>query len=91
VTPLALEQTHTLWQIALGLGLVVALVVVVLMAMLLSFLKDIEASAATLLEVGGQVAGNTAAIPDLAATGPVLEQIKEEALIHDAYLAEQTG
>ncbi len=91
MTPLALEQSHTLWEIALGLGLVVVLVVGVLMVLLLSYLKDIEASATTLLEVGGEVAANTAAVPGLVATGPVLEQIREEALMHDAYLSEQTA
>lgn len=88
---LAASDTHTLWTIALGMGVVVVLVVIVLMALLLSYLKDIEASTAVLLELGADVAGNTDAIQGLADTGPVLEQIKEEALIHDAYLTEQTS
>jgi protein-S-isoprenylcysteine O-methyltransferase Ste14 len=87
MTVLAASQQHALWGVALGLGFVIIAVVIVLMMLLLSFLKDIEASAGVLLQVGGQVAANTAHIPQLAATGPVLEQIKEEALIHDGYLA----
>jgi hypothetical protein len=88
---IALAETHTFWSVALGLGAVVVAVVIVLMMLLLSFLKDIERSAAILLEVGGQVGANTANITQLAATGPVLEMIKEEALIHDGYLASQVS
>lgn len=85
----AVSQTHTFWSIALGLGAVVLAVVVVLMAMLLSFLKEIGASVVGLLEVGAEVAVNTSAIGQLADTGPVLEMIKTEALVHDGYLESQ--
>jgi len=85
----ALAETHTFWSVALGLGAVVLAVVIVLMALLLSFLKDITDSVTRLLEVGGEVAGNTSAIGQLADTGPVLEMIKAEALIHDGYLESQ--
>lgn len=85
----AAAETETFWIVALGIGAVVVLVVIVLMALLLSYLKDIEARAGLLLEVGGEVAGNIANIEQLEVTGPVLEEIKEEALIHDAYLSEQ--
>lgn len=86
----AAEETDLFWTIALGIGAVVVLVVIVLMSLLLSYLKDIEGRAGRLLEVGGAVAVNTANIEQLEVTGPVLEEIKEEALIHDAYLTEQT-
>jgi hypothetical protein len=85
----ALAETHTFWSVAIGLGAVVLVVVIALMMLLLSFLKDIGASVTRLLEVGGEVAQNTSAIPQLAKTGPVLEMIKEEALIHDGYLESQ--
>lgn len=85
----ALAETHTFWSVALGLGAVVLAVVIVLMALLLSFLKDITDSVTRLLEVGGEVASNTSAIGQLADTGPVLEMIKAEALIHDGYLESQ--
>jgi len=89
MTVIALPETHTFWSVALGLGAVVLAVVVVLMLLLLSYLKDIAGSVSHLLEVGGQVAQNTAPIGQLADTGPVLEMIKEEALIHDGYLESQ--
>ncbi len=89
MTVLALAETRTFWAVALGIGAVVLAVVIVLMALLLSFLKDIANSVTRLLEVGGEVAENTSKIGQLADTGPVLEMIKAEALIHDGYLESQ--
>ncbi len=85
----ALAETHTFWAVALGIGGVVLAVVVVLMMLLLSLLRDTAASVTRLLEVGGEVAQNTSSISELADTGPVLEMIREEALIHDGYLESQ--
>ena len=39
-----------------------------------------------LLEVAGKVAGNTANIPQLEATAPVLGLIVEEAVVQDGYM-----
>jgi hypothetical protein len=86
---LAVSETHTFWSVALGLGAVVLAVVVVLMALLLSYLKDIGSSVTRLLDVGEEVARNTEPIGQLADTGPVLEMIKEEALVQDGYLESQ--
>ena len=86
---LAAADTNAFWAVALGMGVVVVAVVVVLMLMLLSYLRDITASVALLIEASEEVAQNTAAIEGLAATGPVLELIKSEALIHDGYLESQ--
>ncbi len=82
----ALADTHTIWQVALGLGAVVALVVVVLMMLLLSLIKDIEGSVGTLLETAGVVAGQTANIPKLAAVPGVLNGIIDEAVVQDGYM-----
>ena len=89
MTLLALSETKTFWSVALGIGAVVLAVVVVLMALLLRFLRDISNSVTRLLEVGGEVAENTSKIGQLADTAPVLEMIKAEALIHDGYLESQ--
>ncbi|MGI8623691.1 MAG: hypothetical protein ACR2NB_09455 [Solirubrobacteraceae bacterium] len=83
---LALADTHTFWSVAIGIGAVVLAVVIVLMALLLSYLKDVAASVTRLLEVGDEVEGNTSAIGQLTDTGPVLEMLEEEAIIHDGYL-----
>ncbi len=89
MTLLAQTDTNAFWAVALGIGAVVVAVVTILMVLLLSFLKDIAGSVAHLLEVGGKVAQNTAAIKQLADTAPALEMIKEEALVHDGYLESQ--
>ena len=47
---------------------------------------SIERSVASLLEVAGQVAANTANIPQLEATAPVLALIVEEAVVQDGYM-----
>ena len=47
---------------------------------------DIDRSATRLLDVAGAVAQNTANIPQLQATAPVLGQIVEEAVVQDGYM-----
>jgi hypothetical protein len=47
---------------------------------------DIDRSVGGLLEVAGKVAGNTAHIPQLEATAPVLGLIVEEAVVQDRYM-----
>ncbi|HEY1712134.1 MAG TPA: hypothetical protein VGG07_04485 [Solirubrobacteraceae bacterium] len=77
---------HGAWGIALVIGLVAALAVAALLAVLIRTVQDIDKSAAGLLEVAGKVAGNTANIPQLQATAPVLGLIVEEAIIQDGYM-----
>ena len=62
----------TYWGIALAIGLVAALVVVVLLAILLQNIARIQRSVEGLLQTAGKVAANTANIPQLEATAPVL-------------------
>ena len=77
---------NTLWAISLGIGLVAALVVAGLLLVLVKAVDDIDRSVGSLLEVAGKVAGNTANIPQLQATAPVLGQIVDEAVIQDRYM-----
>ena len=79
-------DTHAAWQVVLGMGAVVITVVIILLMLLLSLVKDIQASVASLLETAGIVASQTANIPKLAATPPVLNLIIEEAIIQDGYM-----
>jgi hypothetical protein len=83
---IASNDTHAAWQVVLGMGAVVLVVVIILMMLLLSLVKDIQASVASLLETAGIVASQTANIPKLAATPPVLNLIIEEAIIQDGYM-----
>lgn len=79
-------SNHGAWGIALGIGLVAALIVAALLVMLIRSVLDIEKSSGALLEIAGTVAGNTANIPQLQATAPVLGLIVEEAVVQDGYM-----
>ena len=83
---LAALSNHDAWTIALVIGLVVALAVAGLLLVLIRTVGDIKNSVGALLDVAGKVAGNTANIPQLEATAPVLGLIVEEAVIQDGYM-----
>ena len=74
------------WTLALGIGLVAALIVAVLLAVLLKTIFSIEKAVDGLLEIAPRVASNTASIPQLVATAPVLAQIVDEAVVQDGYM-----
>jgi hypothetical protein len=74
------------WVIALGLAAVAAVVVAFLLAVLVVTVGRIEKSVDGLLEIAGEVASNTANIPQLEATAPVLAQIVDEAVVQDGYM-----
>jgi hypothetical protein len=77
---------HTLWQVSLLVGLAAALVVVLLLLMLLRAVDDIDTRVVKLVDVAGKAAANTAYIPQLQATAPVLGQIVDEAIVQDGYM-----
>ena len=83
--PLAVTN-NGMWGIALIIGLVAALIVAGLLVVLVRSVRDIDASVARLLAVAGAVAENTAHIPQLQATAPVLGQIVDEAVVQDGYM-----
>jgi hypothetical protein len=83
--PLAVAN-NDMWTIALVIGLVAALIVAGLLIVLVRAVTDIDRSASSLLDVAGKVAGNTAHIPELQATAPVLGQIVDEAVVQDGYM-----
>jgi predicted permease len=74
------------WEIALVIGLAAALVVAALLAVLVRAVMSIEHSADGLLVAATAVAANTANIPQLEATAPVLGLIVEEAVVQDGYM-----
>lgn len=74
------------WVIALGLAAVAAVVVAVLLTVLVVTVGRIEKSVGGLLEIAGKVGSNTANIPQLEATAPVLALIVDEAVIQDGYM-----
>jgi predicted permease len=86
VISFAALSNHGAWEIALLIGLVAALIVAGLLIVLVRATDDIRRSAARLLDIAGNVAGNTANIPQLEATAPVLGLIVEEAVVQDGYM-----
>ena len=76
----------TYWVIALVIGLAAALIVTALLIALLRSVDSIETSVDGLLTVATGVAGNTANIPQLEATAPVLAMIVDEAVVQDGYM-----
>jgi hypothetical protein len=79
-------SAHTAWVVSLIIGLVAALIVAGLLLALIAAVRSIEGSVASLLQVAGGVAANTANIPQLEATAPVLAQIVDEAVVQDGYM-----
>ena len=77
---------HGAWGIALIIALVAALAVAALLLILVRTTGDIRGSVARLLDAAGGVAGNTANIPQLQATAPVLGNIVDEAVVQDGYM-----
>jgi hypothetical protein len=86
VTLVLAVSSHTYWGIALVIGLVAALVVAALLVALIRAVRSIEKSVDGLLEVAPAVAANTANIPQLEATAPVLAMIVDEAVVQDGYM-----
>jgi hypothetical protein len=84
--PIAAFTNHGAWGVALIIGLVAALAVVGLLLVLIRTVTDIDKTAQELLGVAGEVAGNTANIPQLQATAPVLSLIVDEAIVQDGYM-----
>ncbi len=79
-------SAHTAWVVSLIIGLVAALIVAGLLTVLVRAVRDIESSVGGLLAAAGKVAANTANIPQLEATAPVLGLIVEEAVVQDGYM-----
>jgi len=83
---LAAISAHTYWGIALAIGFGAAVIVAILLTLLVQSVVSIEKSVGGLLEIAGKVAANTANIPQLEATAPVLALIVEEAVVQDGYM-----
>jgi hypothetical protein len=79
-------SNHGAWWIGLAIALVAALAVTALLAVLIGAVQDIKQSVNGLLDVAGKVATNTANIPQLEATAPVLSLIVDEAVVQDGYM-----
>ena len=85
-TTMLAAADHGIWTVALIIGLVAALAVAGLLAVLLRAVSDIEASTRRLLQVAGGIGARTANIPQLQDTAPVLGLIVDEAVVQDGYM-----
>jgi hypothetical protein len=86
MTVLLALSGQTYWGIALSIALGAAVIVAILLTVLLNSVGSIERSVDGLLEIAGKVGSNTANIPQLEATAPVLALIVEEAVVQDGYM-----
>jgi hypothetical protein len=77
---------HAYWVLALCIGLGAALIVAALLAVLVRTVWSIDRSVDGLLAVATKVGANTANIPQLEATAPVLGLIVDEAVVQDGYM-----
>lgn len=83
-------DTQIIWWVTLGIGLVVAIVVVTLLQMLLSTVNRIDTNVAVLWQTATTVARNTATSWQLGETAETLDEVQAEALRHDALLSGAT-
>ena len=79
-------SAQTYWAIALSIALGAAVIVAILLTVLVETVGSIEKSVDGLLEIAGKVGANTANIPQLEATAPVLALIVDEAVVQDGYM-----
>lgn len=79
-------SAHTYWAVALSIAFGAAVIVAILLTVLVESVASIEKSVDGLLEIASEVAANTANIPQLEATAPVLALIVEEAVVQDGYM-----
>jgi hypothetical protein len=84
--PVATLSGHTYWAIGLAIAFGAAVIVAILLTLLLSFVGSIQKSVDGLLAIAGKLSKNTANIPQLEATAPVLAQIVDEAVVQDGYM-----
>jgi len=81
------DDTVTIWWITLAVGLIVAVAVVLLLQSLLKEVAALCESVDELWRTAGTVAINTDKIWLVGATADAVEELRDEALRHDALLA----
>lgn len=90
-------MTHTtadervIWMVVLTIGLVVCLVVIILLTLLWSLVRDIDNRVTYLWTVTKRTAINTTGLYQFAGTASILRALREEMLRHEKLLAEATG
>lgn len=75
------------WYISLGIGLVVILVVIALLTLLSSLVRDIEVGVAALWTMAKRMAANTSTTYQLNETASLANGLTDELQLHDEVLA----
>lgn len=88
VLALTTDQT-VFWEVALGLGLVVVLVVIALLTLLHRLVDDIDGGVAALWTVTKRLAQNTTGMYQFAGTASISLALRDELVRHDKMLAER--
>jgi len=79
------------WYVALGIGLVVILVVIVLLTFLRSLVQEIDDGVEFLWTVTKRLAINTTGAYQLAGSASILRALREEAMRQDKLLEERNA
>jgi hypothetical protein len=83
MTLLALTSTQKdFWYVALGLGLVVVLVVIGVLLLLRSLVRDIDVGVANLWTMIKRLAQNTTGMYQFAGTASIARALREEVIRH---------
>jgi hypothetical protein len=82
---------RVLWTIVVGIGLVVCLVVILLLSLLWSLVRDIDNRVTYLWTVTKRTAINTTGLYQLAGTASIVRALREELLRHEKLFAQLTG
>lgn len=86
---LAISSDHTVfWEVALGLGLVVVLVVIAVLTLLRKFVADIDRGVYTLWTVTQAVAQNTTGAYQFAGSASIALALRDEIIRHDKMLSQ---
>ncbi len=84
-------EVQTIWWVTLAIGAVVALAVLALLHILLLSVSRVERNLGVLWQTATTVAQNTATTWLIGQTAETVEEIKHEALRHDALLSQVLG
>lgn len=87
MTLLAVSEQKVFWEITLGMGLVVILVVIALLTLLTRLVRDIDVGVSALWTMAKRMAANTATTYQFGNNAAIVDEIREELEAHDELLS----
>jgi hypothetical protein len=82
-------EQKVFWEITLGMGLVVILVVIALLTLLTRLVRDIDVGVAELWTMAKRMAANTATTYQFGNSAAIFDEIREELEAHDELLTKR--